>query len=124
MSKYTRWILINIFLPLSPFALRLFIIFIGNAGSLTIRSIAEIPEILFYSIFICVIALNINLETSGKKFEQIIRLFLFIIIVLDFITLGMVYSSNVGPRIFLFCLVTSIIPPVIAVTYKFIYNEK
>jgi len=124
MSKFTRWILINIFLPLSPFILRLFIIFIGNEVNINIHSIAEIPEILFYSIFICVIALNINMDKSEMKFEQIIRLFLYIIIVLDFITLGMVYSSNVGPNIVFFCIVTFLIPPLIAITYRFFYFEK
>src|ERR1035438_5344014 len=96
MINYTRWILINIVLPLSPFGLRLFLISVGGNHQLTFSTIAEIPEILFYSIFVCVVILNINMDHLKNTFEQIIRIFIQVILVLDFITLGMVYNNNYG----------------------------
>jgi len=124
MGNYTRWILINLLLPLSPFAIRLYIIFIGSNQGLTINNIAEVPEILFYSIFLCVIALNINLNGQKRHFEQFVRLFLTIILVLDFLTLGMVYSNNYGTNTLLFSLIFSIIPLLIAIAYKFFYKNE
>jgi hypothetical protein len=123
MSNFTRWILLNIFLPLSPFALRVFIILIGSNPKNTMKNIAEIPELLFYSIFICVLALNINFKTIKRRFEHFIRLFLFIVIILDFITLCMVYSKNIGPNTLIYSIITALISPIIAILYKFIYQR-
>jgi hypothetical protein len=121
MSTYSRWILINIFLPLSPFGLRLFIIFIETKTQISFSQIAQIPELLFFSVFLCVVSLNINLNGTKKKFESFLRLFILVILVLDFITLAMIYSNNFGSNIFLFSVVSSIIPAIIAPIYKFIY---
>jgi len=123
MNDFSRWIFINIVLPLSPFLLRLFITFIGINQKLSFDRIAELPEILFYSIFVCVITLNINLNGEKKLFESFLRLFLFIIIILDFITLGMIYSGNFGPNTFTFSLVSALIPAIIAPIYKLYYLE-
>jgi hypothetical protein len=95
---------------------------IGN-NKLTFSQIAEIPEILFYSIFLCVISLNINLNKKKKVFEQFVRVFLIIILVLDFITLGMVYNNNYGTNTFVYSIVASIIPASIAIVYKFIFKQ-
>ena len=123
MSNYLSWLLINILLPLSPFGLRLFLIFIGDDKKLTFSSIAEIPEILFYSIFLCVISLNINMNRKKKGFEQFVRIFLIVILVLDFITLGMVYNNNYGANTFIYSIVASVMPASIAIVYKFIFNQ-
>lgn len=123
MSNYTRWILINLLLPLSPFGLRLFLMYVGGNRQLTFSSIAEIPEILFYSIFTCVVILNINLNHKNNGFEEFIRFFILIILVLDFITLGMVYNNNYGTNTLIYSIIASIIPAIIAVVYKFIYKK-
>jgi hypothetical protein len=123
MSSYLSWLLINILLPLSPFGLRLFLLIIGDDRKLTFSTIAEIPEIIFYSIFLCVISLNINLNKKKKAFEQFVRIFLTIILVLDFITLGMVYNNNYGIKTFIYSIVASVIPASIAVVYKFIFKS-
>lgn len=123
MSNYTRWILINILLPLSPFGLRLFVIYIGGNHRLSFSTIAEIPEILFYSIFTCVVIMNINMNHKKNGFEQFIRIFILIILVLDFITLGMVYNNNYGINTFMYSIIASVIPAIIAIVYKFIYKK-
>ena len=123
MNNYTRWILINILLPLSPFGLRLFLIYISGNQKLTFSTIAEIPEILFYSIFTCVVILNINMNHKKNGFEQFVRIFILIILVLDFITLGMVYNNNYGINTFVFSIVASIIPAIIAIVYRFVYKK-
>ena len=113
--------MINIFLPLSPFGLRLFIIFIETDKHITFSQVAQIPELLFYSVFLCVILLNINLTGTKKKFESFLRLFISVIMILDLITLAMVYSNNFGSNTLLFSIVSSVIPAIIAPIYKFTY---
>jgi hypothetical protein len=124
MSNYLSWILINIFLPLSPFVLRLFLLLVGGNKKLTFSSIAELPEILFYSIFLCVISLNINMNRIKKVFEHFVRIFLIIILVLDFITLGMVYNNNYGIKTLVYSIIASVVPASIAVIYKFIFIKQ
>jgi hypothetical protein len=123
MPTYLRWMLINLCLPLSPFALRVFMIFMGKNQNFSFSRIAELPEILFYSIFVCVITLNINLDAHKKRFESLLRLFLQLIIVLDVIVLGMIYSNNFGPNTLVFSIVAAIIPALIAPIYKFYYLD-
>lgn len=123
MSDYSRWILINIFLPLSPFGLRLFIIFIETKTRISFSQIAQIPELLFFSVFLCVVTLNINLNGNKRRFESFLRLLIFIILILDFITLAMIYSNNFGSNTFLYSVVSSIIPAIIAPIYKFKYLD-
>lgn len=117
------WILINLVLPLSPFLLRIFILFVGSEQNISIRRIGEIPEILFYSIFVCVICLNINMAGKNVVLEQLLRLLLSLILVLDFITLGMVYSGNMGPRTLAYSIVAAIVPAAIAPVYQLYYTR-
>ena len=123
MSIFSQWILINILLPLSPFGLRLFIVFIETKTKFTFSKIAQTPELLFYSVFLCVVTLNINLNGHRRKFESFLRLFIQIILILDFITLAMIYSNNFGSNTFLYSVVSSIIPAIIAPIYKFKYLD-
>lgn len=118
MPIFWNWFLINIVLPLSPFLLRVFTSYVGDPQKVTFKDIAEIPEILFYSIFVCISALNINLNGKKGVFEYSLRTFLSIIIVLNFIVLGMVYSNNVGPKTFLFSIAISTVPVLISIFYK------
>lgn len=121
MTNFLRWFLINLGLPLSPFLVRIFVTFVGKEQKFSWEKIAELPEIVFYSIFVCVIILNINLNGKKKLFETVIRLFLGVIISLDFLTLGMIYSNNFGPTTFRFSIIAAIIPSIIAPIYKFYY---
>lgn len=98
--------------------------FLGNPQKTTFTYIAEIPEILFYSIFVCIAALNINLNGEKGLFEHFLRIFLTIIIVIDFLTLGMVYSNNFGPNTMAFSIAISVVPAVIATLYKINNSEK
>ncbi len=123
MKIFYRWILINIFLPLSPFALRVFVSIMGKEAALSLQRIAELPEILFFSIYLCVVNLNINLNGKKGYFEFTWRLFLFIILVLDCVVLGMIYSSNVGSLVFPFSLIAAVIPTFVAPFYKFRYER-
>lgn len=124
MIKFYQWILLNIFFPLTPFLVRLFIFFMGKEGHLSLAKIAELPELVFFSIYICVINLNVNLDGKKGWFETTVRLFLFTIITFDCLSLGMIYSNNIGPNIFWYSLVASIFPTIIAPIYKFRYLRR
>jgi hypothetical protein len=95
----------------------------GKEGKITLEKVAELPELIFFSIYICVINLNINFDGRKGWFESTIRLFLFCIIVLDCVTLGMIYSNNVGSNIISFCITSTIFPTIIAPIYKFRYRR-
>lgn len=95
----------------------------GKEGKITLGKIAELPELIFFSIYICIISLNINFDGRKGWFESTIRLFLFCIIVLDCVTLGMIYSNNVGPNIISFFIPSTIFPTIIAPIYKFRYRR-
>jgi hypothetical protein len=95
----------------------------GKEETLSFQRIAELPEILFFSIYLCVVNLNINLDGRKGYFEFTLRLFLGLVLVLDCVVLGMIYSSNVGSNVFPFSLVAAVIPAVIAPFYKFRYER-
>jgi len=123
MIRFYHWILLNIFLPFTPFLVRIFIFYMGKEGKVTLTKIAELPEIVFFSIYICVINLNINFDGNKSWFETTVRLFLFTVIVFNCITLGMIYSNNVGPNIFWYSLIAATFPTIIAPIYKFRYRR-
>lgn len=123
MKTYYRWILINLLLPLSPFALRIFVSIMGKEESLSFAKIAELPEILFYSIYLCVVNLNVNMDGKKGYFEFSLRIFLGLILVLDCVVLGMIYSNNIGSNVFPFSLVAAVFPAAIAPIYKFQYKR-
>lgn len=93
----------------------------GKEEGITLSKIAALPEVIFFSIYICVINLNINFDGSKSWFETTVRLFLFTIIIFNCITLGMIYSNNIGHNIFWYSLIAAIFPTIIAPIYKFRY---
>lgn len=124
MKKFVNWIIINIILPLSPFFLKAFVIYMGNEVNKSKIKILEPPDLLFYSIITCILAFNVNLEGNRKSFESLVRGFLFFITTFDLITLGMIYSDNVGDKVFVFSIVMAIIPAVITPIYKMYYMNE
>lgn len=123
MKKYYRWILINLLFPLSPFALRIFVLLMGKDNNFNLIQIAELPEILFFSIYLCVVNLNINLDGKKGYFESSLRIFIGIILVLDCVVLGMNYSNNIGQNSYLFSIIAAIFPATVAPIYKFKYKR-
>ena len=123
MKKYYRWILINLLFPLSPFVLRIFVWLMGKDESLSLTHIAELPEILFFSIYLCVANLNINLDGKKGYFESILRISLGVILVLDCVGLGMIYSDNIGSKGYIYSFFAAILPAAIAPFYKFKYKR-
>lgn len=120
MFKFSRWVGINIILPLTPFFLRSFISFFGREQI----NILEMPDLLFFSIFTCITALNINMDDEKKNFEKIIRLFFIIIGALDLIILSMLYSKNAGQDCIKFSIASAIITAVITPIYKLYYMKR
>lgn len=93
-------------------------------GDIDSDKILELPEIIFFSIYICIVNLNINYEGKKGIFELTIRIFISTIIFLDCIVLGMIYSGNIGINMLPFSIISSVLPAVIAPIYKFKYNRK
>lgn len=111
-------------LPLLPFGIRIFVSFLGKGDSLNGLKIAELPEIIFFSLYLCVVNLNININGKKGLFESALRLFLLFILGLDCVVLGMIYSNNIGPNALPSSLVLAFIPTAIAPFYKFRYKRK
>jgi len=122
MNLY-RWILINIGLPLTPFIIRYFVMIIGSSNSYNNLSIANFPEVLFFSIYMCVVNLNINIDKKKGLFEYTVRIFMYLIIFANCITIGMIYSNNIGVNISYYLYVVSIVPTLIAPLYKIKYRR-
>lgn len=111
-------------LPLTPFLTKIFILYMGKEGNISLSKIAELPEIIFFSIYVCVINLNINLDGNKGWFERTVRLFLYCIITLNCVTLGMIYSNNIGRNIAFYTFTAVVFPAIIAPFYKFRYMRK
>jgi hypothetical protein len=107
MKYFISWVFINIFLPLTPFILRIFIMLMSKDGGINTNKILELPELLFFSIYISVVNLNINFDGEKGIFEFVLRFFVVLIIILDCIVLGMIYSGNIGINMYPFSIITS-----------------
>jgi len=119
MFNWWRWVGMNIFLPLTPLFLRVYITFLGKNKI----NVLEAPELLFFAIFTCITALNINADGKKSGFESFLRVFLIIIAVLDLITFAMIYSNNAGKGCTAFSIVSAVITMIIAPAYK-LYDMK
>jgi hypothetical protein len=110
--------LINLGLPLMPSLLRLFFSLFGPRGDFRWPEIFPLAEILFFSIFVCIANLNINM--GGKKgiCESYLCFFFWLILISDVFALGMIYSGQVGVNMFSYSIIASIFPAVIAPIYK------
>lgn len=124
MNNILDWFLINIILPLTPFGLRLYMVFIGGNKKLSFNSIAEIPDILFYSVFLCVIALNLNNNQSKRIFNKFVSITLYAILGLDLVTLSMIYNNNYGGYTSIISIAFAMIPASYAVVLKFMEEKE
>lgn len=124
MANYFRWMAINIFVPLTPFLIKTFIMIMGRQGVITSQHIAELPELVFFSIFLCIVNLNINYGGKKNIFETVLRAILWILIFLNCTILGMIYSKNVGGNMLAFTVYAAIFPVIIAPIYRFKYNRE
>jgi len=115
--------LINLGLPLMPFLLRIFFSLMGPKGNFIWIDIVPMAEILFFSIFVCIANLNINMGGKKGYFESYLCFFFWLILFLDAFTLGMIYSGQVGQNMLPYCITVSILPAVVAPFYKFRYNR-
>jgi hypothetical protein len=80
--------------------------------------IFETPDLLYCSITVCVVALNINIEGKKKGFENFVRLILMGVGVVDVFMLGMIYSGNAGVNSTTFSIVSASVPILIAPFYQ------
>jgi uncharacterized membrane protein len=121
MLQYIKWILLNIALPLLPFLIKIYILVVGKEGIINIETIFELPEIIFYSIYICIINLNINFSGEKGIYEFFLRIFFYTIIFMDSINLGMIYSNNSGSNMYISSIIFTLVPMLIAPIYKFFF---
>lgn len=122
-KSFIIWLLVNILLPFVPFILKVFINYFSLTGQLSLEKIVESNELIFYSLTTCVIILNINLGDSKSLFEFFFKLFVLVIMILDFILLTVSYSKLPLKNINTFLYVSVIFPTVSAPIYKFIYKD-
>lgn len=114
-KEFLIWFALNIGLPLCPLLSRFFI----STFSIVEISVLEVPELLFYSIVTCVIALNVF--QIGKKgcFITFVNIFLIVLIVLNIILYTMYYLNVVNDKCLFYAIVVSIIPTIISPIYKY-----
>lgn len=122
-KRYIRWVAVNILLPLSPFIVRMFVSFVGRSHVRAFDGQSDLPEIVFFSVFVCIANLNINLNGRKGYFESTIRFVISAILMFDCILLGMIYSNNVGKATLAYTLFAAIAPAIIAPFYKFTYRR-
>ncbi|MDH4211372.1 MAG: hypothetical protein OEV79_07980 [candidate division WOR-3 bacterium] len=90
----------------------------------SLQEVATLPEIIFFSIYVCVVILNVNIDGKKGGFETTIRVFICIILALNFFTMGMIYSDNLGVNVVKYVALATIFPTIIAPIYKFLYIRK
>jgi hypothetical protein len=118
------WILINILLPIVPIIIKYVVINMGKP-EITKINLFEIPELLYLSIYYCIITLNINTD-NGYYFTReskhtgslIFKLIILSIVVLNCIFLGMYYSNNIGDSIWVYLNVIIYLNVFIAIVFK------
>ena len=123
MKNYIRWILINLFLPFTPFLVKFFVYYFGKTN-FTLENIFQSSELIFVSIYIIIVNLNINIDSDKGIFETLLKIFLIIILVSNFLLLGMIYSNNLGRNIFQYSIIVILVPLIIAPIYKFKYSKE
>jgi hypothetical protein len=121
--NYLRWLFINMIIPLSPLMIRIFVFIFGNKQSISSIRIIDLPELIFYSIFLCIVNLNTNTEGPKNNFEMLIRFFMYLLIVFDSLILGMIYSNNFGDNIQSFIIFSVAFPFITTPIYKFFYRK-
>jgi hypothetical protein len=122
-KPFIFWILLNIVLPFVPFILKIFINYYSLTGKFSLEKIADSSELLIYSITICIIILNINLEESKTGFELALKLFIFGTLILDFVLLGLSYAKHRLINLDSYLFVSVVIPTIVAPFYKFQFKR-
>lgn len=110
-------------LPLAPLVVRLFIIFISSESISNSLNIYNLPELVFYSFYLCAVVLNINIDGTKNIFESLLRFFMFLLVVFNSLTLGIIYSNNAGDNIRKYIFIAVVIPILITPIYKYKYRK-
>jgi hypothetical protein len=116
--NWINWSVLNIIVPIAPFILKSLIVWTGKGPSVSKIKIFETPELLYCSITVCIVALNINYDGQKKYFEELIRKFLGFITIADCIMLAVIYTGNEGANSIIFSIAFAVIPIIIAYTYQ------
>lgn len=113
-------------MPFAPFVLRYCINFFTNPSQVIIaKSIVTIPDFLIYSLTICIINLNINLNQKKNILEKAINGLYFIFIVFNCVLLGCIHLdvSIKNNTIISYLIVVIGVPIIFGVIYKFKYQK-
>lgn len=114
MVEFIRWLALSIILPLAPICIRSFMSMLGTVDI----NIFEVPELLFYSIITCTVALNVFEGEKQGFFISLLNLFLYAIIGLNLVLFSMFYNNNANDKCLEYSIIVSIIPTFIAIGYK------
>lgn len=114
MVEFMRWLALSIVLPLAPICIRSFMSIFGTVDI----NIFEVPELLFYSIITCAVALNVFEGEKQGFFISFLNLFLYAIIGLNLVLFSMFYNNNANNNCLKYSIIVSIIPTFIAIGYK------
>lgn len=121
--SFTRWAFLNLFLPFLPFALRAFVQLMGHDAKFDLAKFIELPELLFFSIYLCIVIVNISPGIHRTRFEAGVRGVGFFFLTCDFIVLTMIYSNSIGANVYPFSVCSTLVPLLIAPVYKLRYDR-
>jgi len=120
--QYSRWLGLNILLPLSPLGVKLLIVALGKDAVTSNLSVLELPEAFFYSISASAVTISISVDGDKKVMDYLIIFICLLVIGIDLLALGMVYSMNYGDAMKSYSKLAFYGPTILAIAYKFLYK--
>lgn len=120
--QYSRWLGLNILLPLSPLGVKLLIVALGKDAVTSNLSALELPEAFFYSISAAAVTISISVDGDKKVMDYLIIFICLLVIGIDLLALGMVYSMNYGNAMKSYSKFAFYGPTILAIAYKFLYK--
>ena len=115
-NEYVAWIIINIFLPISPLILKMLIAFFGDSEVLKV-DIFDSVEVVFYNLFVSITVLNM-LAKIQSCIENILKYIFIFICIIDLIVLFLIYTDSANDKCRAYATVFSILIPIFAMIYK------
>lgn len=120
-----EWFILNILMPLVPMAVRLIIIMCSKNLHTELKVI-DVPELIYYTIFMCVITISMirdcNRDTS---LERIVFMVLFCIFAVSLIFIVIYYYNDWNIIVFWLSVAFSLVTTTFTIAYRFgVYEEE
>ncbi|MCC8075535.1 MAG: hypothetical protein LIO95_06310 [Clostridiales bacterium] len=112
-----RWIFLNMFMPLLPMAIRVAIVFFSNSKAAALQ-IVELPELIYYTIFMCVICFSMFQERDTST-EKLFGYILGAVVLINLVFIFLYYYGDLKSIVFGITVVMTIFTSLFTLVYKF-----